>query len=97
MFATMRDIPYRILVMLVNIFFPPLAVMMLTGLGADTAVNCLLFLLAVIPSHIHGFYISWVYFWRRRKVCFELALSQICRWRISLQAIHKLTWPFCDL
>lgn len=68
MFATMRDLPYRILLMLVNIFFPPLAVMMLTGLGADTALNCLLFLLAVIPSHVHGFYISWIYFWRRRKV-----------------------------
>lgn len=68
MFNTMRDLPYRILVMLVNIFFPPLAVMMLTGLGADTAMNCLLFLLAVIPSHVHGFYLSWMYFWRRRKV-----------------------------
>jgi uncharacterized membrane protein YqaE (UPF0057 family) len=68
MFATMRDLPYRILLTMVNIFFPPLAVMMLTGLGADTAVNSLLFLCAVIPSHVHGFYISWVYFSRRRKV-----------------------------
>ncbi|KAM0719662.1 hypothetical protein Q7P37_003793 [Cladosporium fusiforme] len=68
MFHTVKDLPYRILLMLVNIFFPPLAVMMLTGLGADTALNCLLFLLAVIPSHVHGFYLSWMYFWRRRKV-----------------------------
>lgn len=68
MFHAIRELPYRVLVMLVNIFFPPLAVMMLTGLGADTALNSLLFLLAVIPSHVHGFYISWVYFWRRRKV-----------------------------
>lgn len=60
MFATMRDLPYRIILMMVNIFFPPLAVMMLTGLGADTALNCLLFLCAVIPSHIHGFYIRLV-------------------------------------
>ena len=62
MFATMRDLPYRILLMMVNIFFPPLAVMMMTGLGADTALNCLLFLCAVIPSHIHGFYIRFVVF-----------------------------------
>lgn len=70
MFHTIRDLPYRILLMAINIIFPPLAVMMITGLGLDTAVNCLLFLLAVIPSHVHGFYISWVYFWRRRKVRF---------------------------
>ena len=60
MFATMRDLPYRILLMMVNIFFPPLAVMMITGLGADTLLNSLLFLCAVIPSHIHGFYIRFV-------------------------------------
>jgi len=64
----MRNIPYRILIMTVNIFFPPLAVAMLTGMGMDTALNCLFFLLAVIPSHIHGFYVSWVYFSRRRRV-----------------------------
>ena len=61
MFATVRDLPYRILLTMVNIFFPPLAVMMLTGLGADTALNCLLFLCAVIPSHVHGFYIRFVF------------------------------------
>jgi uncharacterized membrane protein YqaE (UPF0057 family) len=61
MFATMRDLPYRILLTMVNIFFPPLAVMMLTGLGADTAVNSLLFLCAVIPSHVHGFYIRFAF------------------------------------
>lgn len=60
MFATIRDLPYRILLMMVNIFFPPLAVMMITGLGVDTLVNSLLFLCAVIPSHIHGFYIRFV-------------------------------------
>ena len=60
MLATMRDLPYRILLTMVNIFFPPLAVMMLTGLGADTMLNCLLFLCAVIPSHVHGFYIRFV-------------------------------------
>jgi len=41
--------------------------MMLTGLGHDTMVNSLLFLACVIPSHIHGFYISCTYFHRRRK------------------------------
>lgn len=46
--------------MMVNIFFPPLAVMMMTGLGADTLLNSLLFLCAVIPSHVHGFYIRFV-------------------------------------
>jgi len=63
MFATMRDLPYRILLMMVNIFFPPLAVMMITGLGADTLLNSLLFLCAVIPSHVHGFYIRLVLTW----------------------------------
>lgn len=28
----------------------------------------MLFLLAIIPSHVHGFYISWTYFGRKRKV-----------------------------
>jgi uncharacterized membrane protein YqaE (UPF0057 family) len=58
----------RVAIMIMNIIFPPIAVMMLTGLGTDTLVNSLLFLLAVIPSHVHGFYISWVYFYRKRKV-----------------------------
>jgi uncharacterized membrane protein YqaE (UPF0057 family) len=46
---------------------PPIAVMMLTGLGHDTMVNSLLFLAGVLPSHVHGFYISSTYFHRRRK------------------------------
>src|SRR5690242_21414189 len=58
----------RVVIMIMNIVFPPIAVMMLTGMGTDTLVNSLLFLLAVIPSHVHGFYISWVYFYRKRKV-----------------------------
>jgi uncharacterized membrane protein YqaE (UPF0057 family) len=76
----MRNIPYRILIMTVNIFFPPLAVAMLTGMGMDTALNCLFFLLAVIPSHVHGFYISWVYFSRRRRVShFNSCLASVAR------------------
>ena len=46
--------------MMLNIFFPPLAVLMMTGPGADTLWNSVLFLLAIIPSHVHGFYIRFV-------------------------------------
>ena len=42
--------------------------MMLTGVGWDLFLSCALFLLAVIPSHVHGFYISCTYFHRKRKV-----------------------------
>lgn len=93
---------YRIFITLTNIFFPPLAVIFLTGFGLDTFINAfvslpspmpyisfppmppqkqnknikkinnqatsLLFLAAIIPSHIHGFYLSCTYFHRRRKV-----------------------------
>lgn len=59
---------YRTWITLLNIFFPPIAVMLIAGPGYDCLMNCLLFLLAVIPSHIHGFYISCVYFHRRHKV-----------------------------
>lgn len=51
-----------------NIFFPPLAVFLLTGAGEDLVINSVLFLLAVIPSHVHGFYISMTYFNRKRKI-----------------------------
>lgn len=47
---------------------PPIAVMLLAGPETDMIINCLLFLCAVIPAHIHGFYISIVYFSRKRKV-----------------------------
>ncbi|KAF2148421.1 hypothetical protein K461DRAFT_262564 [Myriangium duriaei CBS 260.36] len=63
-----RTICHRICLTCINIFFPPLAVLILTGPGMDTLVNCVLFLLAIIPSHIHGFYISCIYYSRRRKV-----------------------------
>lgn len=58
----------RIVITILNILFPPLAVALLCGFGFDLLVNCLLFLLAVIPSHVHGFYISFTYFNRKRKV-----------------------------
>lgn len=58
----------RVIIALLNIFFPPLAVALLCGPNEDLLFNCLLFLLAVIPSHVHGFYISLTYFNRKRKV-----------------------------
>lgn len=59
----------RVVITCLNIVFPPLAVAMLTGATSpDTLINCVLFLLAIIPSHIHGFYISLTYFNRKRKV-----------------------------
>jgi uncharacterized membrane protein YqaE (UPF0057 family) len=47
---------------------PPLAVLLLTGPRKDFLINCVLFLCAVIPAHIHGFYIAIVYFHRKTKV-----------------------------
>jgi hypothetical protein len=41
---------------------------MITGPNEDFVFNCVMFLLAVIPSHVHGFYISLTYFNRKRKV-----------------------------
>jgi hypothetical protein len=39
---------------------------MLTGLGHDTLMNSLLFLAGVLPSHVHGFYVSCTWFHRRK-------------------------------
>lgn len=58
----------RLVITAANILFPPVAVMLITGLNADVLINCILFLLAVFPSHIHGLYISLTYFNRKRKV-----------------------------
>jgi uncharacterized membrane protein YqaE (UPF0057 family) len=51
-----------------NLIFPPLAVFLLCGAGEDLFINSMLFILAVFPSHIHSWYISTVYFSRKRKV-----------------------------
>ncbi|OJD36191.1 plasma membrane proteolipid 3 [Diplodia corticola] len=59
---------YRLFITIVNIFFPPLAVIFLTGFGMDTLINAILFLAAILPSHVHAFYLSCVYFSRRRRV-----------------------------
>ena len=58
----------RLTISLVNLFFPPLAVLLLCGPEIDFLINCLLFLVGVIPSHLHAFYISFTYFRRKRKV-----------------------------
>lgn len=58
----------RLVVLFFNLLFPPLAVLLLCGFGADFAMNCFLFILAILPSHIHGMYISFVYFRRKNKV-----------------------------
>jgi uncharacterized membrane protein YqaE (UPF0057 family) len=59
---------YRSSITILNIFFPPLAVGLLDGFSTDCLVNSILFVCGVLPSHIHGFYISCVYFSRRHKV-----------------------------
>jgi uncharacterized membrane protein YqaE (UPF0057 family) len=58
----------RLTITLINILFPPLAILLLCGPEIDFIINCLLFLAAVIPSHVHAFYISCTYFNRKRKV-----------------------------
>jgi len=58
----------RTTITVLNILFPPLAVLMITGPNEDFIFNCVMFILAIIPSHIHGFYISLTYFNRKRKV-----------------------------
>jgi hypothetical protein len=40
----------------------------IAGVGMDCMINTLLFIAGVIPGHIHGFYISFTYFHRKRKV-----------------------------
>ncbi|RMZ78298.1 hypothetical protein DV737_g3946, partial [Chaetothyriales sp. CBS 132003] len=58
----------RLVICFCNILCPPVAVILLTGPNGDFVLNCCLFILAVFPSHIHGFYISCTYFYRKRKV-----------------------------
>ncbi|KIX93170.1 uncharacterized protein Z520_11024 [Fonsecaea multimorphosa CBS 102226] len=58
----------RLVITTLNILFPPLAVLLITGPNQDFIFNCVMFILAIIPSHIHGFYISLTYFNRKRKV-----------------------------
>ncbi|KAJ0114329.1 hypothetical protein J7T55_010718 [Diaporthe amygdali] len=64
----MRIFLERITLTLVNVFLPPLSVMLVAGVGMDALVNTLWFLCGVIPGHIHGFYVTWTYFSRKKKV-----------------------------
>ena len=59
----------RLSMTLLNILFPPVAVFIMTEeMGFDVMMSCLLFTLAIAPSHVHGFYLSCVYFHRMKKV-----------------------------
>ena len=58
----------RLCLALLNIFFPPIAVLLLTGPYTDTLLNCILFLCGVLPAHVQGFYISCTYLHRKKKV-----------------------------
>lgn len=42
--------------------------MLVAGVGMDALVNTLWFLCGVIPGHVHGFYVTWTYFSRKKKV-----------------------------
>lgn len=42
--------------------------MLVAGVGIDVLINTFFFLAGVIPGHIHGFYVTWTYFSRKRKV-----------------------------
>lgn len=53
---------------IINCFLPPLSVMLVAGVGTDALINTLWLLCGVIPGHIHGFYVTWTYFHRKRKV-----------------------------
>lgn len=64
----LRSLTHRITITTLNILLPPLAVLLICGPGWDIALNCILFICAVVPSHIHGVYLSIVYFHRRHKV-----------------------------
>ncbi|PVH83543.1 hypothetical protein DL98DRAFT_358147, partial [Cadophora sp. DSE1049] len=58
----------RILIFTINIFCPPLSVLLVAGPGMDCLINTLFFIAGVIPGHIHGFYVTCTYFHRKHKV-----------------------------
>ncbi|KAL2066498.1 hypothetical protein VTL71DRAFT_2569 [Oculimacula yallundae] len=58
----------RILIFTINIFCPPLSVLLVAGPGPDCLINILLFIAGVIPGHIHAFYVTCTYFHRKHKV-----------------------------
>ncbi|KAG4410624.1 hypothetical protein IFR04_016244 [Cadophora malorum] len=58
----------RILIFTINIFCPPISVLLVAGPGMDCLINTLFFIAGVIPGHIHGFYVTCTYFHRKHKV-----------------------------
>ena len=78
----------RLTITLINIFFPPLAILLLCGPETDLIINCLLFLAAIIPSHVHAFYISCTYFNRKRKVRREVYPGK-WRWGIYSERVQN--------
>jgi uncharacterized membrane protein YqaE (UPF0057 family) len=64
----MKLIVEKLSLSLVNIFCPPLAVYLIAGAGPDVILNCVLFILGVLPAHCQSFYLTYVYFHRKRKV-----------------------------
>jgi hypothetical protein len=42
--------------------------LIVAGPGIDCILNTIFFIAGVIPGHIHGFYITCTYFYRKRKV-----------------------------
>lgn len=42
--------------------------MLVAGPGMDCILNAIFFIAGVLPGHIHGFYITCTYFYRKRKV-----------------------------
>ncbi|KAK0823196.1 hypothetical protein LTR73_008721 [Friedmanniomyces endolithicus] len=89
----MRALAYRASLTVINIFFPPLAVAMLCGWEWDCMLNCVLFLLAVIPSHVHGFYISCTYFHRRKKVRWKRPAALKGKAELTAHQVKKGRWP----
>lgn len=64
----LNEVPYRVMIFIINIFMPPLSVMLIAGPSFDCLINTFLFIAGVLPGHIHAFYITCTYFSRKRKV-----------------------------
>ncbi|AEO56431.1 hypothetical protein MYCTH_2125404 [Thermothelomyces thermophilus ATCC 42464] len=61
------DVGTGILVAILCIFFPPLAVLIMAGCGADLFINIILTIWLWFPGVIHAFYLLFVYYDRREK------------------------------
>ncbi|POS85441.1 hypothetical protein EPUL_003313 [Erysiphe pulchra] len=61
------DVVTALILAIIILFFPPLAVFIVSGCGADLLINILLTLLGFFPGMIHAFYLEFVYFDRREK------------------------------